>query len=351
MKIKTYLILFLIVGILIFIKMKFLPGNLTAPPASPGMKQKVMVSARVVRPEKLENRIFSTGTVLASEEVDLKAEVSGRIVQILFKEGSPVGKGDLLLKINDSELQAQLKKNILELKLSEEKESRQKKLLALGAVSQEEYDISLNLKNTLEAEKELIISQISKTEVRAPFSGIIGLKEVSEGSLLSPSVKIASIQQMDPVKIDFSLPGKYSSLVNKGDSVRFTIQGMSGKFTGVIYAIEPKVETATRSIRLRALCPNPGNKIFPGSFAGIEVSINKSENGILIPTEALIPELKGQKVFLYRSGKAMPQKVETGTRTELNIEISEGLSAGDTVITSGIMQLKPGTDVSIMELK
>jgi len=350
---KTLVIILIIVAALVTIKLVFLQspvksGGNNAPGKGPGPAS---VTAYIAQASTFDTKITASGTLLANEEVDLKAEASGKITRLLFKEGDKVSKGELLLKLNDADLSAQLKKLELQVKLAEDKEARQKKLLAIQGISQEEYDASLNQLNGLKADMEFTHAQVGKTEVRAPFNGTVGLKSVSEGSYVSPSVTIASIQQIDPVKIDFSVPEKYSGMVQKGMSIRFTVDGQGEEFSGQVYAIEPRIDLSTRTLQLRASCPNKEGKLLPGAFARIELVLRQKENTILIPTEALVPELKGQKVFVSRNGMAQPQKVETGARTDRSVEITKGLKAGDTVITTGIMQLKPNTPLKIISIQ
>ncbi|MFI5148277.1 MAG: efflux RND transporter periplasmic adaptor subunit [Bacteroidia bacterium] len=349
---KWPIIIIILVAALVVIKVLFLKGN--SPDKQGGAASKPApsnVTVTVVHAATFDTHIVATGTTLSNEEVDLKPEVSGKIVQILFKEGDQVEKGALLLKLNDADLVAQLKKLDLQRKLAAEKEGRLKKLLEIKGVSQEEYDAALNTVQGTDADIEFTRAQIAKTELRAPFNGIIGLKSVSEGSYVSPTVKIASMQQIDPIKIDFFVPEKYSGSIHKGQKLIFHTAGLPEAFDGQIYAIEPKIDLATRTLQLRAICPNKEGKIHPGAFAKIEVVLKETAGTILIPTEALIPVLKGQNVYLCKGGKAVSRPVETGSRTDIQIEITKGLSEGDTVITTGIMQLKPGAPVFIQQAK
>ena len=346
-KVRLILLVALLVIVLVFVKIQFLSEDTVPSGNQQGKFSTSTVNAYVVKPEKLGNEISVTGTVLANEEADLVSEISGKITTMHLQEGSPVSKGDLLVKINDAELQAQLKKLKSEQSLVRENESRQKKLLDINGVSREEYETSVNSFNAVQADIELVNAQIAKTETRAPFSGVVGLKYASEGSYISMGTKIASIQQLDPVKIDFSVPEKYASLIQKGESVRFSVESISDTFNAKIIAIEPKVDISTRTVQVRAICPNKQKKIIPGSFAKIKIILKESQNSIMIPTEALIPVLKGYKVFVSRKGKAEEVIVRAGVRTEKNIEVTNGLAAGDTVITTGIMQLKAGAPVKI----
>ena len=309
------------------------------------------VKGHITKYEVLDNKVLTTGTILANEEVDLKSEENGKITKILFHEGSFVNAGDLLVKINDADLQAQLQSAKSRLELQKDTEYRQKQLLEKEAISQEDYDVSANQLQVNEAEVELIKAQIDKTEIRAPFSGIIGLKNVSEGSFVNNSTIIASLQNINPIKIDFSIPERYSSMVNVGDEINFTISGNNKKYVGKVYAIEPKIDPVTRTLKLRAQCSNTGREILPGSFANVDLVLRKIENAILIPSEALIPGIDGQSVFLYRNGKAVTQKVETGIRSNKTVQITSGISEGDTVITSGMLQLRPFTPVTISEFE
>lgn len=317
----------------------------------PGSSEPLPVKAYITKYEALDNKVLTTGTVLANEEVVLKSEVPGKITKILFKEGSFVNTGDLLVKINDADLQAQLQSAKSRLELQKDTEYRQKQLLEKEAISQEDYDMTANQLKVNEAEVELIKAQIDKTEIRAPFSGVVGLKNVSEGSYVDNSTTIASLQNINPIKIDFSIPERYSPMVNVNDNIHFTITGSDKNYVGKVYAIEPKIDPVTRTLQLRAMCPNTGREILPGSFANVELVLKKIEDAVLIPSEALIPDIKGQQVFVYRSGKAQPLRVETGIRTDQNVQLTSGIVEGDTVITSGILQLKPGMPVKISEIE
>lgn len=349
---KTLLIsaALVIVVLLAIPKIKSINENKDSAAAPAFMNAVLPVTAYVVDPEPLRNKILTTGTVLANEEVELKSEVSGRITDIKFEEGSRVKEGQLLVKTNDAELQAQLLKAEYRKKLAEDKEERGRKQLQIEAISQQDYDALLNELNTEKAEIQLIKAQIDKTEIRAPFEGMIGLRYVSKGSYIGQNTKVANLLDITPVKIDFSIPEKYANFVDQGDIVTFGIQGYEEEFEGKVYAIEPRIDPVTRTLQIRALSPNPEGKILPGAFAEVKLVLNEVPDALMIPTEALIPELQGQKIFVFKNGQAMPQNVQTGIRTEDKIQVTGGIAAGDTVITSGILQLRPGAPVKIAEV-
>jgi membrane fusion protein (multidrug efflux system) len=310
-----------------------------------------VVAIDVIHPVQMNNTIQVAGSVMANEEVDLKPETNGKIEKLFIQEGATIKKGDLLLKIKDADLQAMLEKQNYQIRLSKENESRQKRLLEIQAISQQEYDVAMNQLNTLKADAEVLKVQISKTEIRAPFDGVIGLKYVSEGSFVSGTSRIATIQDMDPLKIDFSLPEQYIHSIHIHDSILFTVPGSDKEFAGLVYAIEPKIDPATRTVQVRAVYPNKQHLVFPGSFASVRLIMQKIQNAILIPTQAVIPTLKGNKVFICKNGKAVPQNIEISTRTEDKIRVTKGLAPGDSLIVTGIMQLKIDMPVKVLKQK
>lgn len=302
------------------------------------------VNMEVIRAEQLGDRIATVGTVLPNEEVDLRSEISGKIEKIFFREGSTVRKGEVLVKIGDAELQAQLLRARYRQAIAEDQAERQRQLFAVQQTSQVEYDSAVNALNISRAEAQLIQAQLDKTEIRAPFAGLIGLRQVSEGSYLSPATPIAMLQDQRSVKVEFSVPEKYAGALEVGDEIHFAVQGVAQTFVGRVYALEAKIDQATRTLRLRALSPNPDGDLVPGAFAEIDIVLPERE-GLTIPGAALIPELKGHRVFLCVAGKAVSQSVVIGARTADRVEITKGVQAGDTLITSAILQLRSGMAV------
>ena len=248
-------------------------------------------------------------------------------------------------------MQAQLQRARYRLDLATERERRQQKLLEKGGISQEDYDATLNEVNVLKSEVQLIQAQIDKTEIRAPFTGRVGLKYVSDGSYISPTTRIASLQNINPVKLDFSVPERYVNRVKVGDVITFTVQGTDREFDGEIYAIEPKIDSQTRTLQLRALSDNEEGLLVPGAFADIELILETIDNALMIPTISLIPELQGQKVYLFKNGSVSEQRVQTGLRTAESVRIVEGIQPGDTVLTTGLLQAREGMPVRINEIQ
>lgn len=294
--------------------------------------------------------ITSTGTVVANEVVDLHAEISGLLTQLNIKEGTFVSKGALIAKIKDDDIRASLRKNKYEEELAVQIEARQKKLLDINAISKEEYDISLNNINTLSADRDALLVALRKTEVRAPFSGKIGLKNISIGAYVTPATSIAIMVQTNPIKVDFSIPEKYLQRVKVGDVVKLTADGSIDVFEAKIIAINPSVDVNLRTVGLRALLSNATGRLVPGMFVKVDVPLGEHKT-IILPTDAIVPFVGGKKVYVKEDGKAKEVAVISSTRTDKTIEISEGIVPGDTIIVSGLMNLKAGQSVKVSKIQ
>jgi membrane fusion protein (multidrug efflux system) len=307
------------------------------------------VTVAIVKPAMVQNNILITGDVIANEEVELRAEMSGKIVSINFTEGTTVHKGQLLVKINDADLQANLRKLTAQLKISQEKESRLEKLLKINGVSQEDYDIAQNSTQSLNSDIDYTKAQIAKTEIYAPFDGVVGLKSVSNGSYVTSANVIATIQQLNPVKIDFSVPERYAPLINKGTEVKFSTRSDNVERVAKILAIEPKIDPLTRTLRIRAVYPNADGKVLPGSFAEVKLDLQDDVASVLVPTQALIPGIRGQKAFIVKGGKAKLVDVVTGVRNDSTIQVIKGLNEGDSLVITGVMVLRDDVPVKIIK--
>jgi membrane fusion protein (multidrug efflux system) len=307
----------------------------------------MVVDGSVVKMSSKDLSYSYTGSLLANEEIDVRPEISAKVTKILFKEGARVSKGQLLVKMFDADLQAQLKKNKLQIELKSKEFDRKKELLKLNGISKEEYETSENGLNTLIAEQDLLNAQISKTELTAPFDGIVGLRMVSEGSFVTNTTVITSLQQIDPIKIEFSVPEKYKADLIENMEVKFTVEGISRIFTAKIYALESKIDAETRSIRIRALTQNADRTLFPGSFVSIKLNLFPDKETIFITARSIVPLIDGEQVFIAKKGRVTPVKVTTGIRTETEVEILKGLDVNDTLITSGLLQVKEGMPIKV----
>lgn len=342
-RVLTIIIVLFLVGVIAYPKIKPLLFKSTSESAIENSKstRKVLnVSGYLIQPQALSEYVRATGTLRPDEEVDMSFETSGKIISIKFTEGTRVKKGELLAKINDKPLQAQLQKLVAQKRLSEGKEYRQRTLLDKDAISQESYDQIVTELETIEADISLIEARISETELRAPFDGIIGLRYLSEGAYATPSTKIAKLIKISPLKIEFSIPERYASEIKIGYPVTFQIDGSNKDYDASVYAVDPKIDIDTRTIVLRALYPNTREELKSGRYASITLQMSHVENAMAIPSEALIPEMDGEKVFIYKSGKASSVKVDIGLRTESQIQITNGLHFGDTLLVTGILQLR-----------
>lgn len=345
---RILLVLALLALVVVTVVNKCGSGAAPAGAGGPGANAAPLaVSGFVVSPRTIDDRALTTGSLLANNSVEIRNEVAGRLVQLAFKEGDAVQQGALLVKIYDNDLQAQLRKLELQKDLAARSEQRQKDLLAVNGISQQEYDAASNAVNSIEADIDLVKAQIAKTEIRAPFTGVVGLRNVSEGAYLAAFTTIATLQQLDPMKLEFNLPERYRDRLRTGDTVRFRVESSARENSGAIYAFEPMVDAQTRTLKVRALCRNGGGSLLPGAFAKVEVPLQRIDSALMVPSQAVIPELRGQKVMLSRGGKATPVSVDIGLRNDTTVQVTKGLQPGDTVLITGIMQARPGMPVNV----
>lgn len=350
-KIPGWFVIVIIFAVLISAKLLFFNQKKDQVQAAAKSKNAapVAVNYYVAKPFNFTDKVYTAGKVGALNQVDIQPEVTGKVTSILFKEGQSVSKGELLVKINDADLQAQLLKNKTQLQLSQEKYDRLKQLLAINGVSQEEADSQQNEVASFKADQAFINAQLAKTSIVAPFNGVVGLKNISEGAYVGPGQVIASLVQVKPVYVEFSLPERYSANIKKGMSVQFSSDNSAKDktYSAEIYAIEPRIDEATKTIRARAMY-NGSEPFYPGSFVKVYADLGKPQNSLMVPTQSIIPILKGQKVFVNRNGVAQEAKVITGIRTDDMIQVLDGLQAGDTVLTTGLLSVKKDAKLKLL---
>jgi len=305
------------------------------------------VTGIVVHTSTFDNNLSLSGSIEANEQVEVHSEVSGIVEGIYFTEGTYVNKGQVLFKVNDIELRAQLKQAQTKEGLAAENERRAKLLLQKEAISQEEFDVANADYASMKAQTQLIKAQIAKTSVKAPFSGKIGLRSISPGTYITPTVLVAKLVNTGKLKITFSIPEKYASQVKSGSVIDFSVSGSNKTYTAKIYAIEPEIEVATRTLKIRAIADNVDGKLFPGTFADVKLPLSIIKDAIVVPSEAIVPIQDGKKVYIANMGKAKEVMVDATTRTDASILILSGLKAGDTLITSGVMSLKNDAPIKV----
>lgn len=339
-RILTILITLIVIFLLALPKLGLFEKKESKPAGGP-VQSMLQVQGSILKPVSFDNTLVITGSIIANESLELKSEANGKITKINFKEGATVKKGELLVQINDEEIRAQIEKQRYMQKLNKDNEYRQRQLFKKDAISQEEYDNALNRLNTTISDIKLLEAQLQKTRIFAPFDGVIGLRYVSNGAYISPATVIATLYNNSPAKIEFAVPSRYSSLIAAGKKIRFTIENDTSRvFVGEVYAIEPRINEETRTLKLRALADNSNGVLIPGQFVKVDLVLGSKADALLIPTQAVIPGQRGQTVYIVRSGKAKEVAIETGTRTNVSIEVLSGLQPGDTVITTGILQLR-----------
>ena len=308
----------------------------------------VLVDVMIAGADTLSNQIAVNGTVLSNESVEIHPEMSGRITFLNLPDGASVKQGTVLVKINDAELQAQLLKSSSQLSLAEKNETRLKKLLAINGVNQADYDVALNNVNNIKADIQLLLAQIEKTIIKAPFDGVLGLRMISMGAYVTPQTIITNLHQTDKVKIDFTAPDIYGASVKKGAAIKIISEG--NEFMANIIAVDPEVNSTSRNIKARAVL-HQSNTCRPGSFVKVLLDAGSEKNRILVPTNAIIPDATSKKIILVKDGKGAFVKIKTGVRTPEFVEITEGVSVGDTIVIKGVLFVKKDAAVKINAVK
>ena len=308
----------------------------------------IPITVYIAERSYISNGIRVSGGLLPSEEVEITTEAAGKVTKIFFKEGSFVHKGDMLLKINDDDLQAQLVRAEFQEKLFAEKLERQKILLTKDAISREAYDQLETDHNMIVADLQLLKVRIEKTEIRAPFDGVIGFRYVSEGSYVQPGSQVARLIDRASLIVQFTIPERYIALDLDSRNTVFRVEGFNQDFHAQVYAIEPKLDSELRTVSLRARYDNSKGLLYPGMSANVTLITSESNNSIQIPSEAIVPEIGGMSVWTVRDGRAVSVPIETGARMVQMVEVTSGLSLGDSIIISGIMQLRPNMPVRVI---
>lgn len=308
------------------------------------------IEGQIVRTSRLENDIEVSGTILPFDETIIMSEVSGKVVKLNLLEGRLVQKGTMLLKLFDDDLQAQLRMLGVQLKIAENNEQRMKTLFQINGTSQQEYDASLLEVSNLKAQIEILKVNIGKTEIRAPYTGVLGLKKISIGQYITPSTQIVTIRAVNNLKLDFSIPEKYGSSMTPGTKVEFTVTGNDKTYEAAVIANESSIESDSRNLKVRALISGKLNGLIPGAFALVKANLGNKENAIMIPTSAIVPEANMKKVFVAKNGIAKSVVIKTGVRQADAIEVVSGLNEGDTIIVTGILFLKPNNHIKLSKV-
>lgn len=310
-------------------------------------KPPALVEVMIAGEEDFSSSLEVNGSVLSDEQVELHPEVSGRLVFLNVPDGGTVSEGTLLARINDADLQAQKAQLITQLDLASKTEKRLNGLLKINGINQADYDAALNQVNTLQANIKVLDAQLDKTMIKAPFSGQLGLRQVSSGAYVTPQTVIGTLQQSDRVKIDFTVPETYISMVRKGNKVQVKASGSNEMLTATIAALEPQINSVTRNIKVRAYLS--GGHILPGAF--VKIMLDQKRKAMVVPTNAIIPDAFLSQVVVVENGKAVFKTVETGSRNANMVELTGGVEPGDSIVISGMLFVRPNAAVKIKKSK
>jgi membrane fusion protein (multidrug efflux system) len=314
-------------------------------------KENPPVEWTIVKSSVLQETITVSGKLIPFEATTLQPEVSGRVVKINLPEGKYVKQGTLLVKLFDDDLQAQLHKANTQLKIIEQQQNRQSELLKVAGISQTDYDQTTLSLASIKNDIEIYNVMIRKTEVVAPFDGTIGLRNISIGAIVTPATILATIRADKKLKLDFSVPSKYSSEVNVGTKLKFTVQGKEEQFDASVMASERGIEAITNNLNVRAVVSGKSGSLLPGEFTNINLKLKQNDHALMIPTQAVIPQELNKQVIIANKGKAKFVTITTGIRREATIEVVKGLNPGDTLITTGILFIKPDSKIKLIKAK
>jgi membrane fusion protein (multidrug efflux system) len=281
----------------------------------------------------------------------MQPEISGRVVSINFKEGTNVKSGALLVKLFDGDLQAQLKKLAVQLTIAEATEKRQKELLDIKGTSQQDFDNASLSVNNIKADMELLKVRISQTEVRAPFSGRLGFRNISLGAYVNPSTIITNISQLDVIKVEFAIPEKYAPEMLPNKILTLHTADQTNVYYATVIASQNLISAETRNLSVKAIVKKPDASLTPGTFVEVNIGLGYNANAIMVPTEAVIPSTRTKRVIVMREGKAVFQDINTGYRDATRVEIIGSISPGDTIITSGLLSIKDGMPCKVKIVK
>jgi membrane fusion protein, multidrug efflux system len=309
------------------------------------------VEAFIVNPSVLDQSITISGTLKPFEETVIMPEVAGRVVSINLQEGKSVKKGTVLIELFNEDLKAQLRKSQAQLQIAEETMKRQNELIKVNGISQSDYDQAQLQVKAITADIEVINVQIGRTKIKAPFDGTVGLRNVSLGAQVSTNTALVTLREVDKLKLDFSVPEKYSSEIIPGTKVQFTLQGNDQKYDAEVLASEQGIDYSNRNLKVRAIVQTPSPSLVPGAFATVELRLKQIENALLIPNQAIIPQEKDKRVIVASNGKAKFVVVKTGIRNASRIDVLSGINPGDTIRTTGLLFLRPGAILKYTTVK
>ncbi len=305
----------------------------------------------IIHAESLANNLEVSGNLLPFEQTVLMPEISGRIIRLNLPEGKRVAKGTLLVKLFDDDLQAQLNKLKIQWKNANATVERQKEFLKINGISQQDYEQTVTQLSSLEADIAVMKAQITKTELRAPFNGTIGLRSVSEGAFVTPGTQLAVIRTEEQLKLDFKIPETYAASINNETKILFSLQGDTIKYVARVMATEKNIDNESLNLNVRALVKSNSKKLIPGTAVNVLVDFEDHKNALLVPTQAIIPQARFKSVIVCRNGKAELVKVKTGIRSDTEVEIRSGLATGDTIVTTGIQFIRPGMSLKFSHIQ
>lgn len=340
-------------GVILLLTLSSCGGKKKESPAAGGPRASAPISVEAiqVKPRALASTLEVPGSLLPFEETEIRSEISGRIISLNLKEGQEVKKGLLLVKLFDEDLKAQLNKLKVQLEIALKTAERQRELLKINGISQQEYDLSELQVSNLRADMDLVRVNISKTEIHAPYDGRLGLKNISVGAYISPATLLTTISQVKKLKLQFTVPERYGSQVLSGQEVNFQLDGTNTVYRASVMATESTIEENTRSLMVRGIVEAKDAFLMPGAFAKVRMILQRQADALMIPSQAVIPQGRKKQVILFKNGVPAFTDITTGLRDSSDVQVLSGIAAGDTVITTGLLFIRPGSEVKIASIQ
>jgi len=320
-------------------------------PAAPVAVQATPVDGVIIKPATLKEELEITGSLAANQQVDIVSELTRKIVRVNVREGASVQAGQLLFELDNADLQAQLQKLRQQEKLAALNEERLRDLIAHEAVVQQDYDQAFTNLKVLQAQVAELQVTISKTHIKAPFGGQVGIVHVYPGAVVSVNTILTNIQDNSVVKLDFQVPEKYAHIITAGSEQRFTVSSDTKQYTAKVIARESSLDQNTRTLLVRAVSANPGRSLLPGQSARLHLALHSSADALMVSSQALMPSSQGYSVYTVKNNIVKLSPIEIGQRSPYAVEVLHGLNNGDTVVTSNLLRLIPGASVQFVTLK
>lgn len=326
-------------------------GGKQAPPAQGGPPAFAMpVEVAPVKVGPTVETVSAVGNLQANESVMIRPEVAGVVKKVNFQEGQPVVGGKVLIELDDAELKAQLAQADAAAEIARLNHDRMQKLIVNDNVSRQEVDQAMTGLKSADANSSLFKTRLDKTKIRAPFAGYLGIRRFSPGDFVQPGRDLVNLEDIATLKVDFNIPESFFSRLAIGQKIEIRVEALAGqRFEGEVYALDPRADEVSRTIRVRARIPNPKARLLPGMFANVKLILGHTDKALLIPEEAVVPQQGKMFVFRVVDNTARWTEVSLGAREQGMVQVITGLAETDSVVKAGLQKIRDGAPVQVVK--